>query len=372
MKRVAVLSILLLGLATACSTSERKNAMTADTKATAETKKLLSFLSEALDKGIMFGHQDDLSYGRTWKYPDGESDIKRVCSDYPAITGMDLGHIELDHQFNLDSVPFDDMKEMALKVNGYGGMLTFSWHLDNPLTGGSAWDISSDSVVASIIPGGVNHQKYIGWLDKTAAFLGSLVDAEGKPVPVIFRPFHEHTGNWFWWGQNHCTTEEYVALWQFTFDYLVKHKNLHNLLFAYSASGDFVTSKEYLERYPGDDYVDVIGFDYYQFSDAGRESFINKVSSCLDTLTAIAVSRNKIPALTEAGYESVPDSTWWTGVIWPAIKDHKISWFLVWRNAEFRAKHFYAPFPGQLSESDFIRFYELPQTLFREDIREIR
>jgi mannan endo-1,4-beta-mannosidase len=367
MKNIVLLSAFLLALAS-CSAHSGNKITTADPDATAGTKALLALLKNNLNRGIMFGHQDDLSYGRAWDYPNGESDVKRVCSDYPALTGLDLGHLEIDSLRNLDSVPFKYEIEIARKVHSYGGLLTFSWHLNNPLTGGTAWDVSSDKVVESILPGGTQHEKYMQWLDKVAGFFNSLTDENGKPIPVVFRPYHEHTGSWFWWGQKLCTTQQFIDLWRFTFDYLTKTKNVHNLLFAYSASGDFTTAAEYLERYPGDNYIDVIGFDYYQFKPDEKQKFINDVSTKLGILTAIAQEHNKIPALTEAGFESLPDSTWWTGTIWPAIKDHKISWFLVWRNAHYRIDHFYAPYPGQKTEKDFIEFYNLPGTLFRNDL----
>lgn len=367
MKKIVLLSVAVLIIAS-CTAQPGNKMKTADANATEETKALLVMLHKNLNKGIMFGHQDDLSYGRAWDYPNGESDVKRVCGDYPALIGLDLGHLELDSLRNLDSVPFEYEREIAQKVHTFGGLLTFSWHQNNPLTGGTAWDVTSDKVVESILPGGSQHEKYKQWLDKVADFFNSLKDENGKPIPVIFRPYHEHTGSWFWWGQKLCTTQQFVDMWRFTFDYLTKTKNVHNLLFAYSASGDFKNATEYLERYPGDDYVDIIGFDYYQFSIDKKQEFINDVSKKLTLLENIAGEHGKVPALTEAGFESLPDPSWWTGTMWQAVKDHKISWFLVWRNAHHRIDHFYAPFPGQKSEKDFIDFYNLPGTLFRNDL----
>lgn len=367
MKKLAFISFMILAV-TACTAPQKSTMKPADANAAEETRVLLNLLQKNLDKGIMFGHQDDLCYGRSWHYPDGESDVKKVCSDYPAITGVELGHIELDSLCSLDSVPFKYITEVVNKVNAYGGIVTVSWHQNNPLTGGTSWDVSSDSVVMSILPGGVNHEKYVLWLERLAALLETFKDDNGKPIPVIFRPYHEHTGNWFWWGQDHCTPEQYITLWRFAFNYLCNTKGLHNLLFAYSPSGDFKNSNEYLEKYPGDEYVDILGFDSYQFADSLKQQFIDQVSSRLDTLTSIAEKHNKIPALTETGFEQIPDSTWWTGVVWPMIKDHRISHVLVWRNAEFKIHHYYAPYPGQKSEADFVKFYNMPETIFRNDI----
>src|SRR5690606_26600737 len=80
-------------------------------------------------------------------------------------------------------------------------------------------------------------------------------------VPVIFRPFHEHTGSWFWWGADYCTPEEYKEFWRLTVEYL-QRKQVNNLLFCYSTDY-FNDERHYLERYPGDDYVDILGFDAY-------------------------------------------------------------------------------------------------------------
>ncbi len=339
-----------------------------DRNVTEETQKLGTALKSLSREGVMFGHQDDLAYGVDWKYPDGESDVKRVCGDYPAVYGMDLGHLENGSDYNLDSVAFANMKTFAGDVFDRGGIITFSWHADNPETGGTAWDVSSKNTVASILPDGVNHEKFKQWLDRLAEFFLSLADENGKAIPVVFRPYHEHTGSWFWWGQNLCTREEFIDLWRFTADYLCNERNVHTLLFAYSASGDFKDEEQYLERYPGDGYVDLLGFDYYQMSPAFGNRYIKDVREKLEILTKIAEDHNKVAALTETGLERIPDPEWWTTVLWPAVKDLNISYVLVWRNAIDRPDHFYAPFPGQDSEDDFIRFYELPGTLFQGDI----
>ena len=368
-KTLAIIAAILL--MTGCNTAEVRTGGPADKSATPETVNMLAGLKHAAGEGIMFGHQDDLSYGIGWVYPGGESDVKRVTGDYPGVCGMDLGDIEHRAAVNLDSVPFADMKTFVDQIWKRGGVVTFSWHVDNLLTGGNSWDVSSDRAVASVLPGGEKNQEFIAWLDNLSEFLASLVDENGVAIPVIFRPWHEHTGSWFWWGQKLCTTEDFVALWRFTFDYLCGEKNLHNLLFAYSSGGDIENMEQYLERYPGDDYVDIVGFDYYQMPDAGNQSFTRNVNRVLGIVTEAAKQHGKLAALTEAGYEGIPDSTWWTEAFWPAIRDHRISYALVWRNAHNKPGHFYAPYPGHVSEQDFIAFYNLPETLFQSDVTEL-
>ncbi len=367
MNKLLLFSAAML-LTLSCSTGDGRRAGPADRSATPETAAMLAGLNQAAGEGIMFGHQDDLSYGIGWVYPAGESDVKRITGDYPAVYGMDLGDIEHRSPVNLDSVPFSDMRTFVDRIWSRGGVITFSWHVDNLLTGGTAWDVSSGRVVASVLPGGERHEEFRAWLDNLAEFLASLKDDQGVAIPVIFRPWHEHTGSWFWWGQDLCTTEEFVALWRFTFDYLCGEKNLHNLLFAYSSGGDIDSIGQYLERYPGDDYVDLMGFDYYQMPDAGNNSFRENVSRVLGIVTEAAVEHGKLAALTEAGYEGIPDSMWWTTTFWPAIENHRISYALVWRNAHNRPGHFYAPWPGHPSEQDFISFYSFRETLFQSEL----
>ncbi|MBC7848564.1 MAG: beta-mannosidase, partial [Chitinophagaceae bacterium] len=235
-----------------------------DPKATVETINLYRNLKKLMSKGIMFGHQDDLAYGYNWKYENGRSDIKDVTGDFPAVYGWELGRLELDQAVNLDSVPFDRMKQFIRDGYKRGGVITISWHLNNPLTGKTAWDPAPGTVV-SILPGGEKHDLYKSWLDKVASFLNDLKGPANEFIPIIFRPFHELNGSWFWWGKNHCTPEQLILLYRFTVSYLRDEKNIHHLLYAFNTDR-FTTQLEYLERYPGDAWVDVIGFDIYQRS----------------------------------------------------------------------------------------------------------
>src|SRR5690606_11642532 len=134
-----------------------------------------------------------LAYGVNWKYEAGRSDVHDITGDYPAVQGFDLGHLERGDAVNLDSVPFDRMKEYIRKTYAAGGIITISWHLRNPLTGKTSWD-ASPGTVASILKGGEKHELYLQWLNKVADFLQDLKGMNGESIPVIFRPFHELNG----------------------------------------------------------------------------------------------------------------------------------------------------------------------------------
>ena len=331
---------------------------------------LLSRLSKQIEDGkIMFGHQDSFLYGHSWKIASdatdfNKTDIEAVAGVYPALYGLDLGGIELDSPLNIDKNDFNQMRESVKAHHERGGVITFSWHPRNPLTGGDTWDTSSTEAVASIIPGGSNHEMFMGWLRKAADYLESLKTDDGVMIPVIFRPWHEHTKNYFWWGQDWCTTEQYKALWSMTYDYMTKERGLDHLVWSYSPDSCGSDPLDVEERYPGDEIVDMIGVDFYQFTE--NEEYIGRMKYSLDVISAFAKEHGLMIAVTEAGWEGVKYERWWTEVLYPAIKDYPVSYVLLWRNAcdENMQHHFYAPYPGHDSVEDFKAFASIENMLF--------
>ena len=324
---------------------------------------LATKLAGLADSGkVMYGHQDDLSYGHSWKVEDWEnddlkrSDIKDVSGEYPSVIGFDLGGIELGNKENLDGVPFGLIRKATLKHIARGGAVTYSWHLRNPLTGGDSWDISSDKVVASVLEGGEKHEEFLVWLDRLAEFLNSLNGA-----PVIFRPWHENIGSWFWWGGNLCSADQYKALYRLTKERL-EAKEVKNLLWCYSPNG-LISAEDYLSRYPGDESVDILGTDIYEYVgqdglEAAGERYVTQVRQMLSTLEAISKERGKLMCLSETGLEGLVDPTWWTERLYPAIKGFPITYVLTWRNAHDKPGHFYGPWKGFENEDDFKTFSE--------------
>lgn len=355
---------LAAGALMACGPVSRTQKDENASKRTDETEKLLTNLKKVSSRGIMFGHHDDTVYGIGWEGDEGRSDVKSVCGDYPAVISFDLGEVELGGTANLDKVPFDKLRKEIVNQYQRGGMISLSWHARNPLTGGDAWDVKDTTVVKSILPGGDNHDKFSGWLAKVAGFINSLQTTDGVKVPVLFRPWHEHTGSWFWWGEKLCTPEEYKGLWHMTVDSLRAH-GVDNALYAYSPGTEPQDTAQYLKRYPGDKLIDVIGFDTYQFD---RDAFLAGLDRSLAIVDSIGKTHDKVIAVTEVGYEGIPDAKWWTGTLLPALEKYPESYVLVWRNARERVTHFYAPYPGQTSAEDFVEFYKSPKTLFAADV----
>ena len=329
-----------------------------------QKSQLLERLQTLQQRGTMFGHQDDPFYGIGWEYEPGRSDILESCGDWPAVMGFDLGGIEMGDAKNLDSVPFDRIREEIRAHHRRGGIVTVSWHPRNPVTGGTAWD-ATDGVVKAILADGEVHDLFITWLERVRTFLVSLTDDEGQPIPLIFRPWHENNGFWFWWGDRHCTPEEFRALWNLTQDQIINQKSkITNILWSYSPNlqGGF-TDSLFIPRYPGDERVDMIGLDAYQWGT--EEDYVAQAGADLDYLCAYGKVHNKLVALTECGYKNMPDPTWWHRVLLPLIKNHTLSYALVWRNAE---TEFFGPVPATPNGTEFLPLYSDPSMLFLNDI----
>lgn len=368
MKRVVQLCLFVLAAYACTGYQPDQQLEMVDRNATKETRALYANMVEMQGRSVMFGHQDDTSYGIGWMDDSGQSDVRKVTGDYPAVYGWDMGHIETGSELNIDRVPFSQMREQIIQSFERGGVNTLGWHLQNPFTGGSAWDVSSEGVVRSILPGGEKHGLFMQWLDNLAGFIGSLRTEEGTAVPVLFRPYHEHTGSWFWWGETLCTKEDYIALWHFTVDYLRDTKQLHNILYVYSP--DFVVDEQaYFDRYPGDAYVDILGLDFYhRDGEAKTQEYIANVRRILAMLHDSPQRNGKPYIFSETGAEGIPIADWFNRVLYKAIEPNKPVYVLVWRNAFDIPGHFYAPYPGHPSENDFIQFKNRMDILFETEL----
>jgi len=360
--------------------STKTNDLLVDSLATKETVALFNNLKNYTVDKFLFGHQETTAYGVGW-INDGfgnKSDVKEVCGDFPAIYGWDIG--DIGQARNVDGVHFSEIKSLIKGAYERGGVNTISMHLDNPVTGNHAWDNST--AVPHILPGGSHHVSYLKTLDLIAKFMKDLNADDGSFIPIIFRPFHEHNGDWFWWGKGPAAEQEFIALWRFTVNYLIYEKNIHNVLYAFSPDRSSMrepdNTTEYLYAYPGDNYVDIIGLDnYYDLGSHWNQAPLHEQAESfvksLETIVLLADERNKIPALTETGLDKLHIAEWWTEMLLAGIETNevtsRIAYVLVWRNAN--TEHFHVPYPGQASATDFIKFYNDPRTVFNADLPDI-
>jgi mannan endo-1,4-beta-mannosidase len=345
-----------------------------DRQATKETNALFKNLLKLSEQHTLFGHQHATEYGHGWSDEQGRSDVKSVTGSHPAVIGVDLSGFSGRSEEGIASAKAS-LKRTVIDTYNRGGVTTVAWHFSNPVSqGGFYWvDTLSQPAVKYIIPGGEAHQKYKDILKGIGNWAKEVKGADGKLVPMIFRPYHEFDGGWFWWGKPHCTKEEFVSLWKFTVGYLRDSLQVHNFIYAFSPDNKFKTEAQFLERYPGDQWVDMVGMDNY--GDMGRNRYdLDTAALKLKIVSDYALKAGKLAAFTETGLESIPNPTWWTQTllkVMRADKSMRLSYVLVWRNDQRSPTHYYAPFPGHSSVPDFIKFYEDPYTLFENDLKDI-
>lgn len=340
-----------------------------DKQATDQTKALLANLWTIADRGFMFGHHDDLWYGRYWYNEAGRSDTKDVCGDYPGVFSVDLATLMDDRYANEDNAI---RRRVILEARERGEVIMACAHLNNPLTGEDSWDNSNKEVVKSILASGsATRTKYLTWLDRLADFCLNLKDSKGDLVPLIFRPYHEHTQNWSWWGSSCTTDSEFIDFWRMTVKYLRDTKGVHNLLFAISPQldswyDDQTIRNRILFRWPGDDYVDFIGMDCYHGENP--TTFANY----LRVATEISKEKRKPCGVTEDGVESFTRDNYWTYSVLDPAADKRVSMIVFWRNKYVGTnewdKHYFSVYPGHPSEDNFRQMYASDRTFFSKNL----
>ncbi len=360
MKKIMLGSLAAIAIMTSCGSARKAGdnpEAAADTCSTPAAALLSRLRAVVADSVVLFGHHDDTAYGHDWEYAPGRSDVLETSGSYPALMNWDLGLIELGDSVQLDGVPFDFIRSEVAAQNARGGINSISWHPRNPATGGDSWDTSAAPLAMAVEPGTELNDTLRAWIGRAADFVLSLKDADGRRIPVLFRPWHEHTGSWFWWGRDHSTPEQYKALWRLTRE-VFDARGVDNVVWVYSP--DRVNSiEDYAERYPSDEYVDILGADAYHFGGvAGTPDYQQRVQLQLDAAKALADKSGKLVALSETGCEGLDVPGWYTGVLLPVLRHNRVAYVCVWRNALHtrKAGHFYAPYKGHPEEADFKAF----------------
>jgi mannan endo-1,4-beta-mannosidase len=368
MHKSLVLSLLFALLLTGCMSSKP-----IDRQATKETKALFHNMGKLSKNHTLFGHQHATEYGHGWRGDENRSDVKLVTGSHPAVIGVDFSGFSGRSPEAIQNAK-EELRKNVIDTYNRGGVTTAAWHFSNPVSGGGFYWIDTVSLpaVKYIIPGGEAHEQYKEILDGIGEWAHSLKGADGKLAPVIFRPFHEFDGGWFWWGKPHTSREEFISLWRFTVSYLRDSLDVHNFIYAFSPDNKFSTEAEFLERYPGDEWVDMVGMDNY--GDFGRDRYaVDTAAMKLKIVSDYARKAGKLAAFTETGLESIPDTTWWTNTLLRAMRLHNmdLAYVLVWRNDVRSPTHYYAPYPGHISVPNFMQFYNDPYTLFEKDLKNI-
>ncbi|MBR6337867.1 MAG: beta-mannosidase [Ruminococcus sp.] len=307
--------------------------------ATDETKRLYSFLCDVYGKYIISGQYADKNRGVD-SAEFSEYDYK--LGKYPAIMGLDLIEASPSRVAN-GSSPGNIVQVAEDWYLNRGGIVTICWHWNAPEpylgTNGAAWwegfykDKTSFNLAKAI--SGEDKEGYdylIRDIDAIAMYLQELDDYH---VPVLWRPLHEGGGDpkwnnpWFWWGSSGA--EAYKELWKLMYDRLTNVHHCNNLIWVWNGQN--------LDYYPGDEYVDMMGYDSYPEVKSDHSP-----QKKLWDYTKQTTPTTKIMAMTENGAIPDPDSCMSEGIRW--------SYFCTW-NGEFALKD------AQLGcESNSYEFFE--------------
>ncbi|WP_298540818.1 glycosyl hydrolase [uncultured Aquimarina sp.] len=369
-----ILSVFIFLVLVSCSTDEQSlfdpnaernppiltnTGVFADANLCQEAKDLYSRLLTITQDGIAFGQQEPFGTGNNFPMPDKlDQDFIEVANDYPAIAGFDLELISLQNSLVINEF-IEKFTRAVVNAHENGSIITMSWHMVNPN--------NSSGILTTVVPdmleGGMYRDKFVDNLTKASRLFKNLKDSEGNPIPVLFRPWHEMNGDFFYWGEGFRTTEEYKQLYKDTVKILAEDLDVHNLIYIYAPN--WVTnSEEYMRNYPGDDYVDMLGVDVYDFKNG---NFLQSALRNLQIVEDIATSKNMLFALTETGLENVDQNDWWTESLYKAIRSSSITYAMVWRNDT--PSFFHVPFLGHPSVDNFKEFLDKDLMLLSQDIQ---
>jgi len=221
-------------------------------------------------------------------------------------SGTDYFDISGDYTLVITEDVLKSLQEGGLIIGGHD-YTTVAVYLEN---NGTALDPNKDyafykadtefDATNATVEGTWENKVFTEDLKNAAAYLKLLRDAD---IPVLWRPFHEAAGGWFWWGKDAAS---FKSLWIAMFNYF-KTEGLDNLIWVWTTEGNDA------DWYPGDQYVDIVGRDVYN----------KETADCVSEYTSIAENYgNKIVSLSECGTVGLISEQWASGARW--------SWFMPW------------------------------------------
>ena len=290
-----------------------------------ETKRLYSFLCDVYGKYIISGQFSADNRGKDGPEFD---EFMLKTGKYPAMMGLDLIEASPNRAEHGSSPGL--IVETAKDWYDNNGIVTICWHWNHPsddyIKGSSAWwegfytknsNFSLAKALSGEDPAGYDY--LIRDIDAIAMYLQELDDYH---VPVLWRPLHEGGGDpkwnnpWFWWGSSGA--DAYKELWKLMYDRLTNYHHCNNLIWVWNGQN--------VDYYPGDEYVDIMGYDSYPEVHGDHSP-----QKGLWDYTKSTTQTKKIIAMTENGAIPDPDSCFTEGIRW--------AYFCTW-NGEFILKDF--------------------------------
>jgi mannan endo-1,4-beta-mannosidase len=225
-----------------------------------ESVELLRYLYEISGKRTLSGQHCAPLLGSTRL-----AGMQKITGRYPALFGQDFGFSAAG---TWDGINFRQQTvDEAVRRHAEGFIITLMWHAVCPTDEEPV--VFEESIKRKMterewrdlfVPGTEIHERWKSQVDVIAWFLKQLREAG---VPVLWRPYHEMNGEWFWWGKK-SGDPGYRALYRMLFERLTAVHRLNNLIWVFNANEVRENVDPYERYYPGGDVVDVLATDVYK------------------------------------------------------------------------------------------------------------
>lgn len=325
---------------TNCNPGIKNERCPVNPNATKEARELLHFLYAISGKYTLTGQHNFM--GRLSIYTDS---IFNITGKYPAIWGSDFGFADSTHDIdNIKYRPF--IVPEIKKFHDMGSIITMTYHQANPLIGepcqfiGGVQSKMNDKQWNDLITPGT--EVYNLWKKQMDIFGAHLLEVQKLNIPVLFRPYHEMNGSWFWWG-GHKGETGFIALWRQLYHYYTDSLKLNNLLWVWSPDKPWHGLTEF---YPGDEYVDIVACDIYPARDTNvvfRQEWYRQLDS-LANGKPLAIGEHSVYPSEEI-----------------LKKQPKWAWFMTWTDLGYRFN----------PADSLIKIYNSELTLTLDEVKKI-
>ncbi|MBE0337379.1 glycosyl hydrolase [Paenibacillus sp. 23TSA30-6] len=254
LQRVLLLLLVLLFSVSQQSFIIADAAPPVNSRASAKARQLLTYLSNVPEGTLISGQHDYL------EAPDEQNNkLQQISGQYAGLHGYEFGGLANQSHAALQEQR-QRVVDSAIQWSQSGGIVAVTFHQALPGKPKTWKNVQTKLSQAEfnhyITPGTPQYRQLIADIDEVALSLKTLRDAD---VPVLWRPYHEMNGNWFWWGNK----QNYVQLWNVMYDRFVNVHHLDNLLWVWSPNAPNAYSTPYNGTFPGINRVDILAADIY-------------------------------------------------------------------------------------------------------------
>lgn len=299
--KIFSLCLVVLALVQCAPKKADKSVKAVNPKISSEAQRLLDFIYEIQGKHVITGQHNYL--GHMSRYTDS---IHSITGKYPGIWGGDYGFA--DSAWDHDNIAYRYLLvPEIIKQHERGSIITLTYHQADPFVGepcpfvGGVQTNPTQEQWNQIITNGTEANRV--WLEYIDRLAEELKELQSANIPVLFRPYHEMNGSWFWWG-GFKGKNGFAKLWQMMYDRYTHHHGLNNLIWVWSPDKPWHGLKEY---YPGDDFVDIVSLDIYPERDTAvvyRQEWYDEIKNLAGTRPFAIGECSTIPTLEEMEQQS--------------------------------------------------------------------